>query len=151
VHVMISALGFEQGGAGYWAVHKAMLKHAVAWAKRSGAIKRREVRAALAKVAVHEKAADLLCRREIWADMEGVSNPAYGPMAKLFTTEWLERDAASIVEVAAPLSLIKGIDPDLDKMELYMRRGLGSTIHGGTSEVHRSLIAEKLLGMPKSR
>jgi 3-oxochol-4-en-24-oyl-CoA dehydrogenase len=151
VHVMISALGFEQGGAGYWAVHKAMLKHAVAWAKRSGEINRPAVRAALAKVAVHEKAADMLCRREIWADVEGVSNPAYGPMAKLFTTEWLERDAASIVEVAAPSSLIKGTDPDLDKMELYMRRGLASTIHGGTSEVHRSLIAEKLLGMPKSR
>jgi 3-oxochol-4-en-24-oyl-CoA dehydrogenase len=149
--VMISALGFEQGGAGYWAVHKAMLKHAVSWAQRSGEIARPAVRAALAKVAVHEKAADMLCRREIWADIEGVSNPAYGPMAKLFTTEWLERDAASIVEVAAPLSLIKGVDPDLDKMELYMRRGLGATIHGGTSEVHRSLIAEKLLGMPKSR
>jgi 3-oxochol-4-en-24-oyl-CoA dehydrogenase len=149
--VMISALGFEQGGAGYWAVHKAMLKHAVAWAQRSGEIERPAVRAALAKVAVHEKAAEMLCRREIWAEMEGASNPAYGPMAKLFTTEWLERDAASIVELAAPLSLIKGSDPDLDKMELYMRRGLGSTIHGGTSEVHRSLIAEKLLGMPKSR
>jgi 3-oxochol-4-en-24-oyl-CoA dehydrogenase len=149
--VMISALGFEQGGAGYWAVHKAMLKHAVSWAQRSGEITRPEVRAALAKVAVHEKAADMLCRRETWADMEGHANPAYGPMAKLFTTEWLERDAVSIVEVAAPLSLFKGTDPDLDKMELYMRRGLGSTIHGGTSEVHRSLIAEKLLGMPKSR
>lgn len=149
--VMISALGFEQGGAGYWAVHKAMLKHAVAWARRSGAIQRADVRAALARVAVHEKAADLLCRREIWAEMEGRASPAYGPMAKLFTTEWLDRDAASIVELAAPLSLIKGADPDLDRMELYMRRGLGSTIHGGTSEVHRSLIAEKLLGMPKSR
>jgi 3-oxochol-4-en-24-oyl-CoA dehydrogenase len=149
--VMISALGFEQGGAGYWAVHKAMLKHAVAWAQRSGEITRPAIRAALAKVAVHEKAADMLCRREIWADMEGISNPAYGPMAKLFTTEWLERDASSIVEVAAPLSLIKGTDPDLDKMELYMRRGLASSIHGGTSEVHRSLIAEKLLRMPKSR
>lgn len=151
VHVMISALGFEQGGAGYWAVHKAMLKHAAAWAQRSGTIARPEVRSALAKVAVHEKAADMLSKREIWAETEGRANPAYGPMAKLFTTEWLERDAASIVEVAAPLSLIKGNDPDLDKMELYMRRGLGSTIHGGTSEVHRSLIAEKLLGMPKSR
>jgi 3-oxochol-4-en-24-oyl-CoA dehydrogenase len=151
VKVMISALGFEQGGAGYWAVHKAMLKHAVTWAKRSGEIARPAVRAALAKVAVHEKAADMLCRREIWAEMEGCANPAYGPMAKLFTTEWLDRDAASIVEVAAPFSLIKGTDPDLDKMELYMRRGLASTIHGGTSEVHRSLIAEKLLGMPKSR
>jgi 3-oxochol-4-en-24-oyl-CoA dehydrogenase len=149
--VMISALGFEQGGAGYWAVHKAMLKHAVAWAQRSGEIERPAVRAALAKVAVHEKAADLLCRREIWAEMEDWANPAYGPMAKLFTTEWLERDAASMVEVAAPLSLIKGTDPDLDMMELYMRRGLASTIHGGTSEVHRSLIAEKLLGLPKSR
>lgn len=151
VHVMISALGFEQGGAGYWAVHKAMLGHAVAWAQRSGAIRRPDVRAALARVAVHEKAADMLSRREIWADVEGCSNPAYGPMAKLFTTEWLERDAGAMVELAAPLSLIKGADPDLYKMELYMRRGLGSTIHGGTSEVHRSLIAEKLLGMPKSR
>jgi 3-oxochol-4-en-24-oyl-CoA dehydrogenase len=151
VHVMISALGFEQGGAGYWAVHKAMLKHAVTWAKRSGEINRPAVRAALAKVAVHEKAADMLSTREIWAEMEGHANPAYGPMAKLFTTEWLDRDAASIVEVAAPLSLIKGIDPDLDRMELYMRRGLASTIHGGTSEVHRSLIAEKFLKMPKSR
>lgn len=150
-HVMISALGFEQGGAGYWAVHKAMLKHAVAWTRRSEEIDRPAVRAALAKVAVHEKAADLLCRREIWAEMEGCANPAYGPMTKLFTTEWLDRDAAAIVEVAAPLSLIKGIDPDLDMMELYMRRGLASTIHGGTSEVHRSLIAEKLLGLPKSR
>ncbi len=149
--VMISALGFEQGGAGYWAVHKAMLKHAVTWAERSGEIARPDVSAALAKVAVHEKAADLLCRREIWAEMEGQAHPAYGPMAKLFTTEWLERDAASIVEVAAPVSLIKGIDPDLDTMELYMRRGLASTIHGGTSEVHRSLIAEKFLKMPKSR
>lgn len=149
--VMISALGFEQGGAGYWAVHKAMLGHAIAWAERSGDIKRPDVRAALAKVAVHEKAADMLCRREIWAEMEGQAHPAYGPMAKLFTTEWLDRDAASIVEIAAPLSLIKGIDPDLDSMELYMRRGLASTIHGGTSEVHRSLIAEKFLKMPKSR
>jgi 3-oxochol-4-en-24-oyl-CoA dehydrogenase len=149
--VMISALGFEQGGAGYWAVHKAMLKHAISWAKRSGEIARPAVSTALAKVAVHEKAADMLCRREIWAEMEGHSNPAFGPMAKLFTTEWLERDAASIVDVAAPASLIRGSDPDLDKMELYMRRGLASTIHGGTSEVHRSLIAEKLLGMPKSR
>jgi 3-oxochol-4-en-24-oyl-CoA dehydrogenase len=149
--VMISALGFEQGGAGYWAVHKAMFKHAIAWAQRSGEFERPAVRAALAKVAVHEKAADMLCRREIWAEVEGCANPAYGPMAKLFTTEWLERDAASIVEVAAPLSLVKGLEPDLDKMELYMRRGIASTIHGGTSEVHRSLIAEKLLGMPKSR
>lgn len=149
--VMISALGFEQGGAGYWAVHKAMLGHAIAWAKRSGEINRPDVRAALAKVAVHEKAADMLCRREIWAEMEGQAHPAYGPIAKLFTTEWLDRDAASIVEIAAPLSLIKGIDPDLDSMELYMRRGLASTIHGGTSEVHRSLIAEKFLLMPKSR
>ena len=149
--VMVSALGFEQGGAGYWAVHKAMLKHAIAWAERSGMIVRRDVRQALARVAVHEKAADMLCRREIWADVAGLGNAAHGPMAKLFTTEWLERDAAAIVEIAAPQSLIKGSDPDLDCMELYMRRGLASTIHGGTSEVHRSLIAERRLAMPKSR
>jgi alkylation response protein AidB-like acyl-CoA dehydrogenase len=55
------------------------------------------------------------------------------------------------VEAAAPLSLVRGLDRNLDIVEVTMRRGIAMTIYGGTSEVHRSLIAEKSLGMPKSR
>ena len=39
----------------------------------------------------------------------------------------------------------------MDYVEVTMRRAIAMTVYGGTSEVHRSLIAEKSLGMPKSR
>jgi alkylation response protein AidB-like acyl-CoA dehydrogenase len=36
-------------------------------------------------------------------------------------------------------------------VELGYRQSIGMTIYGGTSEIHRSLIAEQALGMPRSR
>jgi alkylation response protein AidB-like acyl-CoA dehydrogenase len=72
-------------------------------------------------------------------------------MAKLFTTESLLADAAAILELAAPESSVRGADADLDVVESMMRRAIAMTIYGGTSEIHRSLIAENALGMPKSR
>jgi alkylation response protein AidB-like acyl-CoA dehydrogenase len=72
-------------------------------------------------------------------------------MAKMFSTETMHADASAIVAVAAPLSLVRGLDPDMDIIETTMRRSIGMTIYGGTSEVYRSLVAEKSLGMPKSR
>jgi alkylation response protein AidB-like acyl-CoA dehydrogenase len=47
--------------------------------------------------------------------------------------------------------LVRGADADLDVVESMMRRAIAMTIYGGTSEIHRSLIAENSLGMPKSR
>ena len=72
-------------------------------------------------------------------------------MAKLFTTESLLADATALVELAAPESSVRGADADLDVIESMMRRAIAMTLYGGTSEIHRSLIAENALGMPKSR
>lgn len=154
--IMSSALGFEHGGSGYQAAQKAMVKHAVAWARKpDGAgvapIESPTVRRVLAKAAAVNEVADVLCRRQVWADVEGVVDASFGPMAKMFTTETMYTDASAIVAVAAPRSLLRGLDPDMDIVEVTMRRAIAMTIYGGTSEVHRSLIAEKSLGMPRSR
>jgi alkylation response protein AidB-like acyl-CoA dehydrogenase len=153
---MASALGFEHGGAGYHAAQTAMLKHAVGWARKSRGDAGRPIddpttRRVLAQAAINDAVAEVLCRRQIWSDGEGVGDPAIGPMAKMFTTETMYSDASAILEVAAPESLVRGLDSDLDIVETTMRRAVAMTIYGGTSEVHRSLIAEKSLGMPKSR
>lgn len=58
--------------------------------------------------------------------------------------------AAEIVALAAPESHLWDRS-DLGLVEVAMRRALGMTIYGGTSEIQRSLIAECLLKMPKSR
>jgi alkylation response protein AidB-like acyl-CoA dehydrogenase len=154
--VMASALGFEHGGAGYHAAQTAMLKHALNWANKPRPDGLRPLddvftRRVLARAAVHDAVAEVLCRRQIWSEAEGVHDATIGPMAKMFTTETMYSDASAIVEAAAPDSLVRGLDRDLDIVETTMRRAIAMTIYGGTSEVHRSLIAEKSLGMPKSR
>jgi len=154
--VMASALGFEHGGSGYHAAQTAMMRRAIAWARKpcgNGAapIDNPFIRRVLARAAVNDEVADVLCRRQVWADVEGIHDISYGPMAKMFTTETMYRDASAIVEAAAPDSLVRGVDPDMDYVETTMRRAIAMTVYGGTSEVHRSLIAEKSLGMPKSR
>jgi alkylation response protein AidB-like acyl-CoA dehydrogenase len=154
--VMTSGLSFEHGGSGYHAAQKAMVRRAVDWARKPGAdgklpIEDANMRRILARAAVRDEVADALCRRQEWASVEGVHEIAWGPMAKVFTTESLYMDGSAIVEAAAPDSLIRGLDKDMDIVEVSMRRGIAMTVYGGTSEVHRSLIAEKSLGMPKSR
>jgi len=154
--VMTSGLSFEHGGSGYHAAQKAMVRRAVEWAREPAADGARpiddpEMRRILARAAVRDEVADVLCRRQEWASVEGVHEISWGPMAKVFTTECLYLDGSAIVEAAAPLSLVRGLDRNLDIVEVTMRRGIAMTIYGGTSEVHRSLIAEKSLGMPKSR
>ncbi|CAN5185274.1 hypothetical protein BH10PSE13_BH10PSE13_03660 [soil metagenome] len=154
--VMTSGLSFEHGGSGYHATQKAMVLRAVDWARKAGPDGSRPIedpvmRRTLARAAVRDEVADVLCRRQEWASVEGVHEIAWGPMAKVFTTESLYIDGSAIVEAAAPASLVRGLDRDLDIVEVSMRRGIAMTVYGGTSEVHRSLIAEKSLGMPKSR
>ena len=154
--VMASALQIEQGGSDYHFAQLAMLRRALAWAKRSrpnrpAPITQPHVRRVLARAATHSLVAEVLCSRAVWGAVEGRYEITWGPMAKLFTTESLLADATAILELAAPESLVRGADADLDVVESMMRRAIAMTIYGGTSEIHRSLIAENALGMPKSR
>lgn len=154
--VMASALGFEHGGSGYHAAQTAMMRNAVIWARKTNGsgtapIDNPFVRRVLARAAVNDEVADVLCRRQVWADVEGIHDISYGPMAKMFTTETMYKDGTAIVEAGAPYSLVRGIDTNMDYVETTMRRAIAMTVYGGTSEVHRSLIAEKSLGMPRSR
>ncbi|MDB5393752.1 MAG: uncharacterized protein JWM91_1258 [Rhodospirillales bacterium] len=156
VGVMASAMKLEHSGEGYHISHPALVEAAVAWAHEaideSG--RRRiddpDVRARIAQAAVHNEVADLLCRRAVWAGVEGVPSRAFGPMSKLFTTETYMKDSADLLELAAPDSLLEGHDP-LGVLEYKHRHSVGSTIYGGTSEVHRSVIAETSLGLPRTR
>ena len=154
--VMASALGFEHGGSGYHAAQTAMVERAIAWAQKpngndAAPIGDPFIRRVLARAVVNDEVADVLCRRQVWADVEGIHDISFGPMAKMFTTETMYKDGSAIVEAAAPASLVRGLDDDMDYVETTMRRAIAMTVYGGTSEVHRSLIAEKSLGMPRSR
>ena len=154
--VMASVLELEHGGADYHYLQSATLRHALDWARAPSAdgiepACLTDVRRALAQTAVHDAVSEVLCRRAAWGEVEKKSQLAWGPMSKVFTTETLYRDARKLLALAAPRSAVRGIDPHLDRIELAMRRAVGMQIYGGTTEIHRSIIAEQALGIPKSR
>ncbi|HDZ57828.1 MAG TPA: acyl-CoA dehydrogenase [Pseudomonas xinjiangensis] len=157
VAVMAATLELEHGGDQYRISYSNMLRHALQWARttRRGDRSRLdddEVRRRLARVATHTTIARSLCYRAIWGVMHQVpGRAAFGPMSKVFSTEYYRRDASDLMELFAPQSLLQNQNDELELIELGYRQSIGMTIYGGTSEIQRSLIAEQALGMPKSR
>ncbi|MDH4040491.1 MAG: acyl-CoA dehydrogenase family protein, partial [Gammaproteobacteria bacterium] len=59
-------------------------------------------------------------------------------------------DSADLLDLTAPWSLSKRTGAAGFLNQCY-RHAQGTTIYGGTSEVHRSMIAERTLGLPRTR
>lgn len=154
--VMAATLELEHSGDQYRISFSNMFKHALEWARRTKRqgrplLEQQDVRRRLARVAVHTTIARDLCYRATWSvQAQAPNRAAYGPMSKLFSTEQYHRDSLDLMELCAPASLLQS-NHGLGHVELGYRQSIGMTIYGGTSEIHRSLIAEQALGMPRSR
>ena len=155
VKTMAASLELEHGG-GFGKVQRTMLEDAV---RLCGEIKvpggmtlldtehaQRRLARTLANVLVSE----LIQFRANWVQVEGRENRAYGPMAKMFSSEKFQSDSRDLLDLTAPYSLSKRKGP-AGHLNLAYRHAHGTTIYGGTSEVHRSMIAEKGLGLPRTR
>ncbi len=104
----------------------------------------------LARAWTHAHVSEMLGLRSIWAAENHIDIPAVGPMAKMFSTEKFLEDGSDLLDLTAPLSLSKRKGA-ADTVNMSYRFAHGSTIWAGTSEVHRSMIAERALGLPRSR
>jgi len=104
----------------------------------------------LARAKAHGLIAEMLGLRALWAVEQKVNAPACGPMSKLFSSEKFLEDGSDLLDLTAPLSLSKR-DGAAGYLNQCYRHAHGTTIYAGTSEVHRSMIAERALGLPRSR
>ncbi len=104
----------------------------------------------LARATAHVFLSEVIAYRAVWAAVQKTPNVGYGPMAKLFSSEKFLEDSADLLNLTAPYSLSKRTGPAGFLNQCY-RHAQGTTIYGGTSEVHRSMIAERGLGLPRSR
>ena len=152
---MAASLELEHGG-GFAKVQKVMLEEAVELAgeiKVAGGgrlIEQANAQTRLARAYANYLAAELLQYRANWVQVEGKPNLAYGPMTKVFSSEKFTLDSRDLLDLTAPYSLSKRKGPAKALNQAY-RHAHGTTIYGGSSEVHRSMVAEKGLGMPRSR
>jgi len=126
-----------------------------AWAReterdRQPLIEHPDILARLARVHTHAKVSEGLEARVLATRLAGDTDLAYGPAAKLFCTEVFISDSADLLDLAAPQSLLRGKE-GLGLVEMGYRHSTATTIYGGTSEVMRSMVAERRLGLPRSR
>ncbi|MDG6079868.1 acyl-CoA dehydrogenase [Erythrobacter litoralis] len=149
LEVMGFALTIEQGGGGFVGPHRHAVEAAVEWAEEAGRIVEPRVLERIAAAATRNRASYLLYWRALHLKAEG-GDRAAGPMSKLYGSESLLKDAVDLFELAAPDTLIRG-KHGAQRLEHEMRHASVTTVYGGTSEVHRSQVAEAFFGLPKSR
>ncbi|RYD46879.1 MAG: acyl-CoA dehydrogenase, partial [Verrucomicrobiaceae bacterium] len=109
-----------------------------------------DTRRRLTRAAANVLASDCLRKRIMWVTAEGKPNFAYGPASKMFSSEVYRQDAFDLLNLTAPESLAFA-SPEAEFINQCYRHSQVATIYGGTSEVQRSQIAEKTLGLPRSR
>ena len=155
--VLTSALQDEHS-SGYPGHLFRLLRHAERWARTTTdelgrpRIDDPDVRARLGRAAAEHEAAELLQRRAAWMGTEGMVPVAEGPMAKLYSSEKLERAAQDLSEMIGPDALRSYFEPTAPeggRIEHILRFSLGTTIYAGTSEVQRNIFAQRGLGLPR--
>lgn len=154
VKVMAAALELEHGG-GFTKSQRAMLIAAVELCRDISfdgrpLLENVNAQARLARCHMHTCISEVLGNRALWWGVQGLPNKAYGPMIKLFSSEKFQSDSRDLLDLTAPHSLSKREGP-AGELNLAYRHAHGTTIYGGTSEVHRSMIAERALGLPRTR
>jgi alkylation response protein AidB-like acyl-CoA dehydrogenase len=153
--VMSAALELEHGGGGFSTIQTHMLHAAERLCSQltyhgRPLIEDSRAQARLARTYANTQVSQLLGQRALWAGVEGKPNPGYGPMSKLFSSEKFLADAADLVELTAPVSMSSRQGP-AGFLNLCYRHAHGTRIYAGTSQIHRSIIAERYLGLPRTR
>ncbi|HEX7854630.1 MAG TPA: acyl-CoA dehydrogenase [Sphingobium sp.] len=153
--VLASALGLEQSGGYYHFLVREMADIVAEWARgeeRDGKplIENSAVLARLGRAYAEARVSEVLSARPLGMRLAGLPDLAYGPAAKVFATESFIAVSADLIDLAAPRSMIRGKE-GLGLVEKGYRHSTATTIYGGTSEVLRSMVAERRLGLPRSR
>lgn len=155
----VIGLSLRDEHASGWGPHLSrLLQHVEQWAATTEAddgspqLAKTDVRRRIARVAMEDEVSRLLLRRCVWMTETGQTPIAEGPMSKVFSTEALVRASQDIVELVGPdaaRSYFEPTAPEQGRFEYLMRFALGTTIYAGTSEVQRSIIAQRGLGLPR--
>ena len=77
-----------------------------------------------------------------------------GPVGRILSSDYLIKGTADILDLIGPQALItRGERGAICNgwFEYAHRFAQGTAIYGGTTDIHRSMIAEQVLGLPRSR
>ena len=103
----------------------------------------REVGATLAET----ESIALMNLRGVIRAVEGSEPGAEANVTKLLGSEVAQRNGAVAAQIVGPLAAVR--EGDTRRVGTWIMAMMGATIGGGTSEIIRNQIAERLLGLPR--
>ena len=154
--VAITTLMFERGGAG-GRDHAAQIARLVELAKQfpnrqEPCWDQSHVRQMLAQLAIEAQALKVTRLRGLTRRLRGEPPGPEGSILKLFGSELAQRIADASSTLLGPYATIDGATEAVPDAGRWAHRVLGArqyTIAGGTSEIQRNIIGERVLGLPK--
>jgi alkylation response protein AidB-like acyl-CoA dehydrogenase len=154
--VAITTLMFERGGAG-GRDHAAQIARLVEIAKQfpnrqEPSWDQTHVRQMLAQLTIDAQALKVTRLRGLTRRLRGEPPGPEGSILKLFGSELAQRIADASSTLLGPYATIEGTTEAVPDAARWAHRVMGArqySIAGGTSEIQRNIIGERVLGLPK--
>jgi alkylation response protein AidB-like acyl-CoA dehydrogenase len=154
--VTTTTLMFERGGAG-GRDHAAQIARLTELAKQfpnrqEPAWRESHIRQQLAQLAIETKALQVTRLRGLTRRLRGEPPGPEGSILKLFGSELATRIADFSSTLLGPYATLETETETVPDAPRWAHRVLGArqyTIAGGTSEIQRNIIGERVLGLPK--
>jgi alkylation response protein AidB-like acyl-CoA dehydrogenase len=148
--VALATLAFERGVGllGHQLTFRRQLDRLLAEARRTCAGHRAVVRDRLARAWVELEILRLNTLRSL-SGVEGPVAPPEASIAKLYWATWHRRLGELAMDVHGPEGLVvPGPEPELDEWQRVFLFSRSETIYGGSNEIQRNIIGERVLGLP---
>ncbi|MGD9764314.1 MAG: acyl-CoA dehydrogenase family protein [Candidatus Binatia bacterium] len=148
--IVTSALINERSGLAGAIRFEQSLAQLLASARRRDLAQDPVWRQRLAGLAVQAKIAKAAGLRAMTDDLRGRMNPHLSAGIKLSSTELAQRFSEAAADLLGAGALLWGDDaPDGGRAAYQLLFGRAMTIAGGTSEVQRNIVAQRILGLPR--
>jgi alkylation response protein AidB-like acyl-CoA dehydrogenase len=147
--VAITTLLHERGTLGTTLANQASVaaRELIDHARASGRSRERLLRQAVAQHYVEARTLQLVGQRAVTSVMKaGIPGPE-GSIMKLFYSELNQRMQETAIDLMGPAGQVE----NGNRWQYGFLRSRANTIEAGTSEVLRNILAERVLGLPRSR
>lgn len=151
-YVAQTLLGAERSGIHRIAMARRNVDRLLDYARKTGAGRDPVVRQKLAQLVVEGEVARLLAYRVSWMQSHEMPVEYEASASRLFGSEFCQRVARIGMEVLGLYSLLEKDSPWAPfggKIGNDYLATVGATLATGTSEIHRNIIAQRGLGLPR--
>lgn len=151
-HVAMTTLGFERGSLAFAlsAEAEAVMDHLVQRVRRAGLADQPDLCREVGRLGADVRSLALTTTRQMSALLQGETPGGDGSAVKLAWAQTMQAMTRLAVRVGGEDGVTQDDPADTAWISGFLR-ARGNSVEGGTDEVQRSIIAERVRGLPRSR